>query len=65
MRTNIDLDDKLLKEAFKLSDKETKKDLIHEALEVFIKVKSRKDIRDLKGRMAFRKGYDHKKLRAG
>jgi Arc/MetJ family transcription regulator len=63
MRTNIDLDDKLLKEAQKLSENVTKKDLIHEALELYVKVKSRKSLRDLKGKISFRKGYDHKKLR--
>lgn len=65
MRTNIVLDDKLIKEAFKLSDSKTKKDLIHEALELYIKLKQRKDLRDLKGKIKFADDYDHKKLRVG
>lgn len=63
MRTNIELDDKLVKEAFKLSESKTKKDLIHEALELYIKLKQRKDLRELKGKIKFADDYDHKKLR--
>jgi len=63
MRTNIVLDDKLLKEAFTYSKAKTKKDLIHEALREFIASKKRFDLRDLKGRIVFREDYDYKKLR--
>lgn len=65
MRTNILLDDKLLKEAFKLSDASTKKDLIHEALLLYVQMKSRKNLRDLGGKIRFADDYDHKKLRVG
>jgi Arc/MetJ family transcription regulator len=65
MRTNIVLDDKLIKEAFKVSDCTTKKDLIHEALELYIQFKGRKDLSDLKGKIEFAKEYNYKKLRAG
>jgi Arc/MetJ family transcription regulator len=65
MRTNILLDDKLMREAFKHSKSKTKKDLIHEALALFIQFKTRKDLKDLKGKISFADDYDHKKLRAG
>ena len=65
MRTNVDIDEELLREAFKLSDNTTKKDLIHEALYVFISVKKRKNLKDIKGKISFRKNYDYKKLRVG
>lgn len=65
MRTNIVLDDKLLKEAFKYSTAKTKKDLIHEALKELIAVRQKKDLRELKGKIAFMEGYDYKKMRKG
>ncbi|MFZ0241580.1 MAG: type II toxin-antitoxin system VapB family antitoxin [Desulfobacterales bacterium] len=63
MRTNIDIDDSVLNEAFSLSTSKTKKDLIHEALREFIRLKKRKDLTDLAGQIQFEKNYDHKKMR--
>ena len=63
MRTNIVIDDDLLNEAFMLSNARTKKDLIHEALTEFIRLKKRKDVTELAGAIGFHKNYDHKKLR--
>lgn len=63
MRTNIVIDDDLLKEAFSLSDAKTKKELIHQALRLFVRVKKRKDLTELAGSISFYNGYDHKKLR--
>jgi Arc/MetJ family transcription regulator len=63
MRTNIVIDDELLNEAFSLSKAITKKDLIHEALKEFIRLKKRKDLADLAGAVSFHKNYNHKKLR--
>ena len=63
MRTNIVIDDELLNEAFSVSNAKTKKDLIHEALREFIRLKKRKNLTDLAGSIKFYKNYDHKKLR--
>ena len=63
MRTNIFLDDELLKEAFRLSKARTKKELIHLALEEFVQNRRRKDLRELKGRIRFFEGYDYNKMR--
>ena len=63
MRTNIVLDEKLVKEALSVSQARTKKDLIHEALRVFILVKKRKDLTELAGKIDFVDDYDHKTLR--
>jgi Arc/MetJ family transcription regulator len=63
MRTNIVIDDDLLNEAFSVSDARTKKDLIHEALTEFIRIKKRKDLTELAGSIEFYKNYDHKKMR--
>jgi len=65
MRTNIVLDDNLIKKAFKLSRFHTKKELINSALAEYIRNHSRLDIRELKGKISFRKDYDYKVLREG
>jgi Arc/MetJ family transcription regulator len=63
MRTNIVIDDKLLKEAFAVSEAKTKKDLIHEALREYIRLKKRKDITKLAGKIEFYNEYNYKKFR--
>jgi Arc/MetJ family transcription regulator len=63
MRTNIVIDDELMKEAFTVSRAKTKKELIHEALQELIRVKKRKDLTELSGRISFYPGFDHKELR--
>lgn len=63
MRTNIDIDDSLLEEAFSVSKVRTKKELIHEALREYIKLKKRKNLTELAGSIEFYEGYDYKKLR--
>jgi Arc/MetJ family transcription regulator len=65
MRTNIVLNDELLKKAFKVTKAKTKKELVHEALEELIAVRQKRNLRDLKGKIAFREDYDHKALRKG
>lgn len=63
MRTNINLDDKLINKAFKYSKAKTKKDLVHEALEEYIKNHSKLDLLDLEGKIEFTEKYDYKKSR--
>jgi Arc/MetJ family transcription regulator len=63
MRTNIVIDDALIEEAFAVSEAKTKKDLIHEALRELIRVRKRKDLTELAGRIRFHEGYNHKTLR--
>ena len=63
MRTNIVLDDELVEKAFAVSDAKTKKELVHQALLLFVKFKERKDLSELSGQVEFREGFDHKKLR--
>ena len=63
MRTNIVIDDELITEAFSVSRAKTKKDLIHEALKELIRLKKRKDLTELSGRISFYSGFDHKELR--
>lgn len=65
MRTNIVLDDALVAEAFKVAGARTKRALVDEALRELVRVRKRRSLLDLEGRIRFRPGYDHKKLRAG
>ena len=57
MRTNIDIDDWLLEEAFSLTKLRTKKELVNLALAELIKAKKKKDLLDLSGRIQFHDGY--------
>ena len=49
MRTNIVLDDKLVKEAFKLTGAKTKRELVDMALREMIQRRRRMDLLKLKG----------------
>ncbi len=63
MRTNILLDDKLVESAFKHTPVRTKKELVDLALREFVENHCRRDLGELRGKISFRAGYDHKKLR--
>lgn len=60
MRTNIDLDDKLVGEAMQLSGAKTKKEVVDLALRAFVKAKRKMSILDLAGQIDFAKDYDPK-----
>jgi Arc/MetJ family transcription regulator len=52
MRTNIDIDETLLAEAMAASGKRTKKETVHEALELLVRVRSKQTaIRSLRGKI--------------
>jgi Arc/MetJ family transcription regulator len=63
MRTNIVLNDDLIKQAFRYSRAKTKKDLVHEALEEFINNHRKKDPRKLLGKVTIDPNYDYKSAR--
>jgi Arc/MetJ family transcription regulator len=63
MRTNIDLDEKLVADAFKASGARTKRELVHKALEALIKQSRKKDLLDLVGEIDLDPDFDHKKVR--
>ena len=65
MRTNVVLDEVLVQEAFKYASGKTKRDLLNQALQEFVEHHRRRDVRELRGTVKIRRGYDHKKLRAG
>ena len=53
MRTNIVLNDSLIKEAFKLSRAKTKKELVNQALKEFVENRKRLNLMDLGGKIEF------------
>jgi len=63
MRTNIDLEDELIEEAFSLTGLRTKKELVHLALRELINARKKRNLFDLSGQIQFSDDYDHKKLR--
>ena len=63
MRTNIVLDDDLVREALELTGVRTRREVIHLALEEGVRSRRRKNLIDLAGRVRFRNGFDHKVLR--
>lgn len=65
MRTNIMLDDELVEQAFRYTNARTKRELVERALREFVENHSRRDVRELRGTVKLRRGYDYKRLRTG
>jgi len=65
MRTNIDINDDLIAKAMKISRLSTKKDVVDLALQEYVTNHTRLNLMDLKGKVKFADGYDHRKLREG
>ena len=63
MRTNINLDNDLVDEAFRCTGAKTKKELIHIALKELVENRNRLNLLDLAGKIKFVEGYDYKSLR--
>ena len=58
MRTNIDIDDKLLREAMKYAKLSSKKELINHALDEYIRLQKRKKLMALKGKITWEGNLD-------
>jgi Arc/MetJ family transcription regulator len=65
MRTNIVIDDELVEEAARLTGIATKRELVDEALRVLIATRRRRNLLELRGKVRFADGYDHRALREG
>lgn len=63
MRTNIVLDDSLMREAQALSQIKTKREVIDQALREFVAHRKRLDLRKLRGIGKLRADYDYKNSR--
>ena len=65
MRTNIEINDELMRKAKEVSGLNTKKEVVEEALRVLIQEKTKPDLRDLRGKFEFADDFDYKELRKG
>jgi Arc/MetJ family transcription regulator len=54
MRTNIDIDDKLMKQAMKATGTTTKKAAVEASLRLSVQLKAQEGIRKLRGKVAWR-----------
>ena len=64
MRTNIVLDDKLVKEAMRLANVRTMREAAAVALRRFVQSGRQRKLLDLYGTGGVRKGYDYKRARS-
>lgn len=53
MRTNIELDDALVRQALKLSKLKTKREVVQEALRNYVSSMKKKELLQLKGRVTW------------
>lgn len=65
MRTNIVLDDKLVKKAMRYANRKTKREAVDVALREYVARRERPDIRELFGQDLIDPEYDYKALRSG
>ena len=65
MRTNIVIDEKLVREAMKLAKVGTKREAVDMALRRFVQSGKQKKLLELFGTGGMRKDYDYKQARTG
>jgi len=53
MRTNIDIDDRLMREAMRSSEARTKRAVVEEALRLLVRTKGQGRVRRLRGKVAW------------
>lgn len=63
MHTNIDIDEDLLKEALELGHSKTKKAVVNEALDEYVRARKQQQIIELFGTIDFDPDYDYKAAR--
>jgi Arc/MetJ family transcription regulator len=63
MRTNIVLDDDLVREAMRLTGIKTQRALVHEALRTLVETRRRRSLTALRGKIKLAAGYDYKAAR--
>ena len=62
MRTNIDIDDRLMSEAIRLSGASTKRAAVEEGLRLLIQTRSQSRIRRLRGKIRWEGDLDRSRL---
>ncbi|MEG4576709.1 type II toxin-antitoxin system VapB family antitoxin [Microcoleus sp. N3A4] len=63
MKSPLELDEELVKEAFRLTNFKTEKELIDFALQELIRTRKKRNLLDLSGQIQFAIDYDYKALR--
>ncbi len=63
MKTNIDLDDRLIEQAFAITGLRTKKELVNFALAELVKRNAKKNLLDLAGEIEFVDGFSTDTIR--
>ena len=63
MRTNIEINDILMQQAFEYTDATTKRELVDIALREFVAQHQKKDLRELLGKVTIDPTYDYKASR--
>lgn len=63
MRTNVAVDDSLVKEALSMTFVKTKKELVNLALREFVEHHRKKNLLEIRSKIEFHPDYDYKKLR--
>jgi Arc/MetJ family transcription regulator len=58
------INDELMKKALVLSKLKTKREVVQKALEGYVRDLQIRDLRDVRGKVRFAPGYDHKSLRS-
>jgi len=58
MRTNIDIDDELMRQAMKASEETTKKAVVEKALRLMISLKAQEGIKKLRGKVKWEGDLD-------
>ena len=64
-RTNIELDDRLVADGFRLTQCKTKKDLVDLALRTLVAKKNRRGLLDLEGRVPWTGNLSHMRKSRG
>ena len=64
MRTNIVLDDRLVREVMKLAKVKTKREAVDVALRRYVQVGRQRRLLSLKGAGGLQPGYDYKRARS-
>ena len=53
MRTNIEIDDELMKAALAASGARTKREVVEQALDMLVKLKQQEELRELRGKLVW------------
>ncbi len=62
MRTNIDIDDKLMRQAMRSSGARTKRAVVEEGLRLLIQTRGQRSIRRLRGRVTWKGDLEESRL---